>query len=410
LPTNRLRERRTVNAAMLLDELDQYLGSIFLILRCCLKSNFRERLRQPSCVPQVCDGTGEPDLVSVLIPTYNRDYILPLAIESVLAQTYRSFEVIVVDDGSNDKTRQLVENLDPKVRYIYQENAGLASARNTGLAMARGEFIAFQDSDDLWEPWKLEVQVALMRRYPQVAISWTDVTCVNQKGELVGERLLAKILGAYGKINSSQTFSVSGVVKDLCPACPPELSGESYRCGNIFSAMTFGNLVHPPTALMRRQSIQAIGGEDTNFTNCGEDYEFFWRLARTGWGAMIDCPGMLYRIGADDQYSKPGSSLPVSYGYLYAIKGRLKADRPSLELSNSEIRRCLADANAWVGEEELRSPQGRWSPGYAFKSLWLNPLQLRMLFLLPFCIVPPFFRLALGMKRLVKRMLARRNG
>ena len=113
-------------------------------------------------IPKVCEGLGEPGLVSVLIPSYNRGYLIGKTIESVLAQTYRPIEIIVVDDGSTDDTRAVIAKFGPAIRYIYQENAGLAVARNTGLVVARGEFIAFQDSDDMWLPWKLQVQVALM--------------------------------------------------------------------------------------------------------------------------------------------------------------------------------------------------------------------------------------------------------
>ncbi len=375
-----------------------------------MTTDLRIRLRQNPRIPQVCEGKGEPDLVSVLIPTYNRGYILPQAIASVLAQTYRSFEVIVVDDGSSDNTRQIIEKLGSQVRYIYQENAGLASARNACLAMARGEFIAFQDSDDLWLPWKLEVQVALLRRHPQVAFTWTDVTSVDEHGKLLGERTIRKILSVYGKINMSRTFPISGVVKDVCPACPQEIAEECYRCGDIFSSMLFGNLIHPPTVLMRRENVHMAAGQDVNFTNCGEDYEFFFRLARTGWGAMVDCPGMLYRVGAKDQYTNV-DTLPQSYGYLYTLKGRLEADRNRIEVPKSEINKCLASAYAWMFEQELRSPRGQWYPSYIWKSFWLNPLQLRLLLLLPFGLLPrAFFHFGVTLKRRVSKLISRRKG
>src|SRR5947207_15233453 len=94
-------------------------------------------------------GRGIPGLVSVIIPSYNRANILGETLDSVLAQSYTEFEAIVVDDGSTDRTPDVVaEYTDPRVRYFYKPNGGLSSARNFGLQLANGEFIAFLDSDD----------------------------------------------------------------------------------------------------------------------------------------------------------------------------------------------------------------------------------------------------------------------
>lgn len=102
-----------------------------------------------------------PPLVSIVLPTFNRAGILPRAIHSVLSQSFRDFELIVVDDGSRDDTRQVVAALrDPRLRYVARDrNGGVAAARNTGVHAATGRLLAFQDSDDEWLPRKLERQV-----------------------------------------------------------------------------------------------------------------------------------------------------------------------------------------------------------------------------------------------------------
>ena len=100
-------------------------------------------------------------MVSVIIPTYNREKTILRAINSVLDQTYKEIELIIVDDGSIDNTRKIVESLNcQKIKYIYQKNGGAAKARNTGIIAASGEYISFQDSDDYWYPEKLEKQLA----------------------------------------------------------------------------------------------------------------------------------------------------------------------------------------------------------------------------------------------------------
>lgn len=104
-------------------------------------------------------------LISVIIPSYNRAHVIEKSARSVLEQTFTDFELLIIDDGSADNTRQVVEGLqDDRVRYVFQENAGACAARNHGIALARGEYIAFHDSDDLWYPDKLERQLHCIRK------------------------------------------------------------------------------------------------------------------------------------------------------------------------------------------------------------------------------------------------------
>lgn len=102
--------------------------------------------------------------VSVIIPTYNRAKFVTKAIDSVLAQTYSDYEIIVVDDGSTDNTREVLGPYMDKIIYIYQENAGVSAARNTGIRVASGQWIAFLDSDDIWFPDKLSCQMEYINR------------------------------------------------------------------------------------------------------------------------------------------------------------------------------------------------------------------------------------------------------
>ena len=112
--------------------------------------------------------------VSVIIPTYNSAQFIVETLESVFAQTYKNYEVIVVDDGSTDNTKEVLKPYMSKIRYIYKENGGPASARNVGIKNARGEYIAFLDSDDLWLSEKLERQVKYLGKYQEVVLVFTD--------------------------------------------------------------------------------------------------------------------------------------------------------------------------------------------------------------------------------------------
>lgn len=115
--------------------------------------------------------------ISVIIPTYNRKDALIRAIDSVLSQTYTDFELIIVDDGSTDDTSLMFkdnDNENGKIKYIYQENGGVSKARNTGIKFAKGDFIAFLDSDDEWLPKKLEKQVDFLKKNKNIKICHTN--------------------------------------------------------------------------------------------------------------------------------------------------------------------------------------------------------------------------------------------
>ncbi len=125
-----------------------------------------------------------PNLVSVIIPCYNHAQFLRQAIESVLAQTYSDFEIVVVDDGSSDNTAEVVMRY-PLVRYVYQENAGLASARNTGLRHSRGKFLVFLDADDRLLPDALETGICCMREHPECAFVSGHCRVIDSNGVIL---------------------------------------------------------------------------------------------------------------------------------------------------------------------------------------------------------------------------------
>ena len=126
--------------------------------------------------------------VSVIIPTYNRAHLIGRAIQSVLAQTYQDFEVIVVDDGSTDNTEEVVLNFgSEKMRYIrHGTNRGVAAARNTGIRNARGEYIAFQDSDDEWYPNRLESISEIMEDRKDIDFIFSYGKFLKN-GEIIGD-------------------------------------------------------------------------------------------------------------------------------------------------------------------------------------------------------------------------------
>jgi glycosyltransferase involved in cell wall biosynthesis len=143
-------------------------------------------------------------LVSVIIPTYNRARCVIRAVGSVVGQTHGEVDVIVVDDGSTDETRAVVNDTygsDPRVRYVRQDNRGVSAARNHGIRLVKGDFAALLDSDDVWKPFKLELQLACLRAFPDAGMAWSDMTAVGTDGAVIAERYLTRFYGNYERFS-----------------------------------------------------------------------------------------------------------------------------------------------------------------------------------------------------------------
>jgi len=127
--------------------------------------------------------------VSVIISTYNRASFLKQAIDSVLNQTYSDFELIIVDDGSTDNTQKVVESYnDPRIIYIYQENAGQNAAKNKGLMNVSGEYVSILDSDDMWHPEKLDRQVNILKNMPEVGLVYCGTMLIDENNNVIGKQ------------------------------------------------------------------------------------------------------------------------------------------------------------------------------------------------------------------------------
>ncbi|HST08346.1 MAG TPA: glycosyltransferase family A protein, partial [Gemmatimonadaceae bacterium] len=216
----------------------------------------------------------EPGLVSVVIPTYNRARILGRAIESALGQTYPNIQVVVADDGSSDATSTVAERYGSRVTYCRQANAGVSAARNFGMRHARGEFIAFLDSDDCWSPWKVEAEVAALTRNREAGLVWTDMSGVDEGGTLIHSRHLRIMYSAYGAIDIENALRKVETLGELSASVPPELASASVRKGDLSQGILLGNLIHTSTVLFRRSWCELTGGFDESFARAGEDYEF----------------------------------------------------------------------------------------------------------------------------------------
>lgn len=237
-------------------------------------------------------------LVSVVIPTYNRGPMVTDAVASVLAQDYPAIETIVVNDGSSDDTPDRLSLLKDRVTVMTQENRGVSAARNAGVAHARGEYVAFLDSDDRWLPEKISTQVAFFVSRPDALICQTEETWIKN-----GKPLLPR---ARHKKRSGMIFEPS---LELC-------------------------LVSPSAVMMRKDFFLDVGGFDESLPAC-EDYDLWLRISMTHPVYLIETPLVIKQGGHDDQLS----AMPGLDRYrIYAICKAMDTGR----LSNEQHRAALA--------------------------------------------------------------------
>jgi glycosyltransferase involved in cell wall biosynthesis len=205
--------------------------------------------------------------VSVILPTYNRGWILVEAVESVLGQDYANLELIVVDDGSTDNTKGLLLSFEDRITVIRQANRGVSAARNAGIRAATGELLALLDSDDTWLPGKVTAQVAFFSTHPDAQICQTQEIWIRN-----GVRVNP------GKRHFKEA-------------------------GMIFERSLALCLVSPSAVMMRRSLMDEVGLFDESLPAC-EDYDLWLRIAWKHPIHLIDQPLIVKRGGHDDQLSR----------------------------------------------------------------------------------------------------------
>jgi glycosyltransferase involved in cell wall biosynthesis len=248
-----------------------------------------------------------PPAVSVIVPTFNRLEYLRTAIDSIFNQTHSDWELLIADDGSADETREYLRELSslPKVRVIWMSHTGIpAAVRNAGLREARGKYVAFLDSDDLWDSRKLEAQLAVMQTHSLCQWSYTAFTNVDEFGVVL----------------------------------PTEIQRRWVPCdGGIFERMLGGEVsLRTPCVLATRQLLMEAGGFDESILS-GEDYDLWYRLALRSDIAVINEPLVKIRLHRKN-HSADWSSAYVGQDHTFTKLQRL-VDQPRRNMLRRERAR-----------------------------------------------------------------------
>ena len=278
-------------------------------------------------------------LVSVIIPNYNYAHYLPETLDSVLGQGYPNIEIIVVDDGSQDDSENVIRSYGERVRLIKQKNQGVSAARNRGVQESSGELIAFLDADDVWLPNKLERQVQRILEDPAIGLVHCGLEEVDSSGNVVGVLLD----GMEGSIS-----------REMLLFNRPVILGAG------------------STALVPRATFDAVGGFDTRLSTSA-DWEFCYRVAFRQSVAFVAEVLVRYRVHGTNMHSNIKlMEHDMLIGYAKAFR---TDDKELLALR----RQCYGNIHMVLAGSYFRTGQTYDFATHALKSLWLRPANLRRL-------------------------------
>ena len=282
-------------------------------------------------------------MISVIIPTYNREKFIGEAIQSVLGQTYCNFEIIVVDDGSTDYTEKLVGMIiDPRLQYIRQENNGRSSARNRALKLSKGKYIAFLDSDDLYLPEKLSTQVGYLETHPDVSMIYTSAYCMDENGNPISHRYEAKA------------------------------SGWIYRQIAFFTPVT----ITLPTVMLRREVLDKVGNFDEKMHRF-EDTDLWRRISKYFYIGAMSEPTCKLRTHSDNSLAAQDPH-KIEEALSYYVSKIFKEDR-----SINFFLRCKGVSGIYLYYGRALMTRSAWASigrKLLFRSIYYWPLNFRSIF------------------------------
>lgn len=255
------------------------------------------------------------ELISVIIPAYNGEVTLAETLRSVLNQTHGHLEVVVIDDGSTDGTAEIVEGFtDPRLTLHRFTNRGAPVSRNRGIRLAKGQYLAFVDADDLWSPDKLEKQLAALEDDPRAGVAYSFTTYIDEAGNV------------------------------LYPGLHEAISGDVLRPLFVRFFLQNGS-----NALVRRQVFDRIGVFDETLEVC-DDYDFYLRAAEHFHFALVPEDQVFYRVRKGSLSTQPSKMRQAGHRAIYGALRRSPELRPLL-------REAIAVTDGYVFGKVLQNPR-----------------------------------------------------
>jgi glycosyltransferase involved in cell wall biosynthesis len=243
--------------------------------------------------------------VSIVIPAYNSADTIIETIQSIFNQTFSNYEIIIIDDGSTDDTKQVLEPYMHKIEYYAQRNQGQSAARNEGIQKAKGDFIAFLDDDDLLHPDNLKIKLGILKKHPEIGAVFSDFRLFNKDNFITPKSPLDfyKSLKRYKK-------DVADIFREKKRLRLTEKFEVEYFYGNIFDDLFMGNFILTSSFIARKKFADEIGWFKPDI-RAQEDYEFYLRFSKKHPMAFVNETLVDYRRG-DNQLTGHSYMEPIT--------------------------------------------------------------------------------------------------
>lgn len=288
--------------------------------------------------------------ISIIIPSFNTAHYLPYAIESVLKSTMSDYEIIVVDDGSVDNTQNVIKPFLEKysqIKYVYQNNKGLAGARNTGIEKANGEFLVFLDSDDIILPEKLKLQYDFLKNNPEIDLVYSDTICFID-------------------------YNFENEIRIKFP---------KYE-GQVIKELLFGNFMHVNSVMVRKSSVLAVNNFNEKYREL-EDWDLWLRMSLNGSKfAYIDKLLSKVRVRSDSMTSNQSKMNKAMVNVLDNFLPLLRHNKNVFENINNDYFHALGLFTLKADKKKLFSVaiKGLSSCGFTFTPVFIKLILKRLFF------------------------------